>query len=169
MCCTLYGKIETVDQRLVVAAKLLPTAAEEAPYAVQDAKFPELTENNKRKRANGKFPLALLQPAKSTRSVNPLDRCFFLSCAFRAEPKILLKLFHCFSLCPKQDYNMCRPKRKVGEITNGTKKNYRRSDTGLSPISDSGRKERGHRGEIPPGRPCFSSLYRRNASREGAC
>ena len=28
---------------------------------------------------------------------------------------------------------MCRPKRKVGEITNGTKKNYRRSDTGLSP------------------------------------
>lgn len=48
------------------------------------------------------------------------------------------------------------------------KKNYRRSDTGLSPISDPGRKERGHRGEIPPGRPCFSSLYRRNASREGA-
>ena len=46
MCCTLYGKNETGDQRLVVAAKLLPTAAEEAPYAVQDAKFPELPENN---------------------------------------------------------------------------------------------------------------------------
>lgn len=45
MCCTLYGKNETGDQRLVVAAKLLPTAAEEAPYAVQDAKFPELPEN----------------------------------------------------------------------------------------------------------------------------
>ena len=44
-CCTLYGKNETGDQRLVVAAKLLPTAAEEAPYAVQDAKFPELPEN----------------------------------------------------------------------------------------------------------------------------
>ena len=27
MCCTLYGKNETGDQRLVVAAKLLPTAA----------------------------------------------------------------------------------------------------------------------------------------------
>lgn len=40
-----YGKNETGDQRLVVAAKLLPTAAEEAPYAVQDAKFPELPEN----------------------------------------------------------------------------------------------------------------------------
>ena len=112
--------------------------------------------------------MALLQPAKSTRSANPLDRCFFLSCACRAEPTILLKLFLCFSLCPKHDYNMCRPKRKAGEITNGTKKNYLRSDTGLSPISDPGRKERGHRGEIPPGHPCFSSLYRRNASREGA-
>ena len=44
-CCTLYGKNETGDQRLVVAAKLLPTAEEEAPYAVQDAKFPELPEN----------------------------------------------------------------------------------------------------------------------------
>lgn len=104
-----------------------------------------------------------MQPAKSTRSVNPLDRCFFSSCACRAEPTILLKLFLCFSLCPKHDYNMCRPKRKAGEITNGTKKNYRRSDTGLSPISDPGRKERGHRGEIPPGRPCFSSLYRSTA------
>lgn len=45
-CCTLYDKVGTGDQRLVVAAKLLPTAAEEAPYAVQDAKFPELPENN---------------------------------------------------------------------------------------------------------------------------
>lgn len=44
-CCTLYDKVGTGDQRLVVAAKLLPTAAEEAPYAVQDAKFPELPEN----------------------------------------------------------------------------------------------------------------------------
>ena len=44
-CCTLYDEDGTGDQRLVVAAKLLPTAAEEAPYAVQDAKFPELPEN----------------------------------------------------------------------------------------------------------------------------
>ena len=44
-CCTLYDKHETGDQSLVVAAKLLHTAAEEAPYAVQDAKFPELPEN----------------------------------------------------------------------------------------------------------------------------
>lgn len=43
-CCTLYDKDGTGDQRLV-AAKLLPTAAEEAPYAVQDAKSPELPEN----------------------------------------------------------------------------------------------------------------------------
>jgi len=44
-CCTLYDEDGTGDQRLVVAAKLLPTAAEEAPYAVQDANFPELPEN----------------------------------------------------------------------------------------------------------------------------
>lgn len=44
-CCTLYDKNETGDQRLVVVAKLLPAAAEEAPYAVLDAKFPELPEN----------------------------------------------------------------------------------------------------------------------------
>lgn len=44
-CCTLYDKNETGDQRLVVAAKLLPAAAEEAPYAVQNAESPELPEN----------------------------------------------------------------------------------------------------------------------------
>ena len=44
-CCTLYDKNETGDQRLVVVAKLLPAAAEEAPYAVQDAESPELPEN----------------------------------------------------------------------------------------------------------------------------
>lgn len=44
-CCTLYDKNETGDQRLVVAAKLLPAAAEEAPYAVQNAESPEMPED----------------------------------------------------------------------------------------------------------------------------
>ena len=44
-CCTLYDKDDTGDQRLVIVGKLLPAAAEEAPYAVQDAKTPELPEN----------------------------------------------------------------------------------------------------------------------------
>lgn len=44
-CCTLYDKDGTGDQRLVVVAKLLPAAAEKAPYAVQDAKSPELPED----------------------------------------------------------------------------------------------------------------------------
>ncbi len=39
MCCTLYGKNETGDQRLVVAAKLLPTAAEEAPTPCRTQNF----------------------------------------------------------------------------------------------------------------------------------
>ena len=50
-CCTLYDKDGTGDQRLVVAAKLLPTAAEEAPYAVQDA-----NPRSCRKINNGKEP-----------------------------------------------------------------------------------------------------------------
>lgn len=44
-CCTLYDKDGTGDQRLVVVAKLLPAAAKEAPYAVQNAESPEMPED----------------------------------------------------------------------------------------------------------------------------
>ena len=44
-CCTLYDKDDTGDQRLVIVAKLLPAAAEETPYTVKNAEFPELPGN----------------------------------------------------------------------------------------------------------------------------
>lgn len=44
-CCTLYDKDDTGDQRLVIVGKLLPAAAEEAPYTVKNAESPELPGN----------------------------------------------------------------------------------------------------------------------------
>lgn len=44
-CCTLYDKDGTGNQRLVVVAKLLPAAAEEAPYTVKNAESLELPGN----------------------------------------------------------------------------------------------------------------------------
>ena len=56
---------------------------------------------------------------------------------------------------------------KSGGNRNERKKINRAKNRGFSPIFDPGRKKHGHRGEIPPGCPCFYGLCWRKERHKG--